>query len=110
MAGDTEDIPDQSLWTIALGDANVAMLAPLFEGMFRETTDLDSLALAAGNTALDGVIEPQLAFGGDRHGEPGSSKVSLHSRNQAAYRGDLPAVGVRGIPVTAVAGSALAGS
>ena len=24
----TEDIPDQSLWTIALGDANVAMLAP----------------------------------------------------------------------------------
>ena len=33
----TEDIPDQSLWTIALGDANVAMLAPLFKGMFRET-------------------------------------------------------------------------
>jgi hypothetical protein len=56
----TEDIPDQSLWTIALGDANVAMLAPLFEGMFRETTDLESLALAAGNTTLDGVIEPKL--------------------------------------------------
>ena len=56
----TEDIPDQSLWTIALGDANVAMLAPLFEGMFRETTDLESLALAASNSALDGVIEPKL--------------------------------------------------
>ena len=56
----TEDIPDQSLWTIALGDANVAMLAPLFEGMFRETTELESLALAAGNTTLDGVIEPKL--------------------------------------------------
>lgn len=56
----TEDIPDQSLWTIALGDANVAMLAPLFEGMFSETRDLDSLALAAGDTTLDGVIEPKL--------------------------------------------------
>jgi hypothetical protein len=54
----TEDIPDQSLWTIALGDANVAMLAPLFEGMFRETTDLESLAAA--DTTLDGVIEPTL--------------------------------------------------
>jgi len=56
----TEDIPDQSLWTIALGDANVAMLAPLFEVMFRDTTDLDSLALAAADATLDGVIEPKL--------------------------------------------------
>ena len=56
----TEDIPDQSLWTIALGDANVAMLGPLFEGMFRETRDIESLARAAGDTSLDGVIEPQL--------------------------------------------------
>ncbi len=56
----TEDIPDQSLWTIALGDANVAMLAPLFEGMFRDTTDLESLALAAATRRLDGVIEPKL--------------------------------------------------
>jgi hypothetical protein len=56
----TEDIPDQSLWTIALGDANVAMLEPLFEGMFAQTRDLDSLALAAGDTTLDGVIEPKL--------------------------------------------------
>jgi hypothetical protein len=54
----TEDIPDQSLWTIALGDANVAMLAPLFEGMFRETRDLESLAGA--DATLDGVIEPKL--------------------------------------------------
>jgi len=54
----TEDIPDQSLWTIALGDANVAMLAPLFEGMFRETRDLESLAAA--DATLDGVIEPKL--------------------------------------------------
>jgi hypothetical protein len=56
----TEDIPDQSLWTIALGDANVAMLAPLFKRMFRETRDIDSLALVAGDRSLDGVIEPNL--------------------------------------------------
>jgi hypothetical protein len=56
----TEDIPDQSLWTIALGDANVAMLAPLFDGMFTETKELESLALAASDSTLDGVIEPRL--------------------------------------------------
>jgi hypothetical protein len=54
----TEDIPDQSLWTIALGDANVAMLEPLFKGMFRQTRDLDSVASADGT--LDGIIEPRL--------------------------------------------------
>jgi hypothetical protein len=54
----TEDIPDQSLWTIALGDANVAMLEPLFKGMFRETRDVESLAAA--DRSLDGVIEPKL--------------------------------------------------
>jgi hypothetical protein len=56
----TEDIPDQSLWTIALGDANVAMLAPVFKGMFRETRDVESLALVAGDRTLDGIIEPKL--------------------------------------------------
>jgi hypothetical protein len=56
----TEDIPDQSLWTIALGDANVAMLEPLFKGMFRETRDVESLALVAGDRSLDGIIEPKL--------------------------------------------------
>jgi hypothetical protein len=56
----TEDIPDQSLWTIALGDANVAMLEPLFKGMFRQTRDVESLAGAAGDSGLDGVIEPKL--------------------------------------------------
>jgi hypothetical protein len=56
----TEDIPDQSLWTIALGDANVAMLAPLFERMFQETTDVEGVPIAGGVAALDGVIEPRL--------------------------------------------------
>ena len=56
----TEDIPDQSLWTIALGDANVAMLEPLFKRMFRDTREIESLALVAGDGTLDGVIEPKL--------------------------------------------------
>jgi len=56
----TEDIPDQSLWTIALGDANVAMLGPIFKVMFSQTRDVESLAAAAGDSSLDGVIEPKL--------------------------------------------------
>jgi hypothetical protein len=56
----TEDIPDQSLWTIALGDANVAMLGPIFKVMFSQTRDVESLAVAAGDSSLDGVIEPKL--------------------------------------------------
>jgi hypothetical protein len=55
----TEDIPDQSLWTIALGDANVAMLEPLFKRMFRETTDVSAMPVAS-DASLDGVIEPKL--------------------------------------------------
>lgn len=55
----TEDIPEQSLWTIALGDANVALLEPLFKGMFLEITDVDAVPLTGG-PALDGVIEPKL--------------------------------------------------
>ena len=56
----TEDIPDQSLWTIALGDANVAMLGPLFQGMFQQTKDVESVAAASADRTLDGVIEPKL--------------------------------------------------
>src|SRR5262245_33532253 len=55
----TEDFPDQSLWTIALGDANVAMLEPLFKRMFRETTDVTAVPVAS-DASLDGVIEPKL--------------------------------------------------
>jgi hypothetical protein len=55
----TEDIPEQSLWTIALGDANVAMLEPLFKRMFRETTDVAAVPVAS-DASLDGVIEPKL--------------------------------------------------
>lgn len=54
----TEDVPNQSLWTIALGDANVAMLEPLFDRMFRETRSVDGLPVVDGT--LDGVIQPSL--------------------------------------------------
>ncbi len=56
----TEDIPDQSLWTIALGDANVAMLAPLFKAMFQEITEVEAVPPTGGAAGLDGVIEPKL--------------------------------------------------
>jgi hypothetical protein len=54
----TEDVPDQSLWTIALGDANVAMLEPLFRRMFSEIRTVDGLPVA--DADLDGVIQPTL--------------------------------------------------
>jgi hypothetical protein len=56
----TEEIPDQSLWTIALGDANVAMLEPLFAKMFRETQKVDAIPVAANADSLDGVLQPTL--------------------------------------------------
>ncbi len=39
----TEEIRDESLWTIALGDANVAMLKPLYSKMFQETRKVDAV-------------------------------------------------------------------
>lgn len=56
----TEDVPNQSLWTIALGDANVAMLEPLFRRMFREARTVTAVPLSGSDTDLDGVIEPTL--------------------------------------------------
>jgi hypothetical protein len=55
----TEDVPDQSVWTIALGDANVAMLEPLLTKMFSETRKIDAVPAAA-DTSLDGVLRPRL--------------------------------------------------
>jgi hypothetical protein len=57
----TEDVPDQSLWTIALGDANVAMLQPLFKQMFRNTRSVDSVPTGGTAAGLDGVIKPTIA-------------------------------------------------
>jgi hypothetical protein len=56
-----EAVPEQSKWTIALGDANVAMLKPLFSTMFasvEEVQDVPVQSTAAGD--LDGVIRPTL--------------------------------------------------
>lgn len=55
----TEEIPDQSVWTIALGDANVAMLEPLFSKMFAETRKVNAVPVA--DSGLDGVLHPTLA-------------------------------------------------
>ncbi len=56
-----ESLPQQSTWTIDLGDANVAMLEPLFTTMFSRTRDLDSLPTDAAQAAgLDGVLRSTL--------------------------------------------------
>lgn len=55
----TEEIPDQSVWTIALGDANVAMLEPLFSKMFAETRKVDAVPVS--DSGLDGVVHPTLS-------------------------------------------------
>jgi hypothetical protein len=56
-----EDIPQQSTWTIDLGDANVAMLGPLFRTMFREIREVSDVPLAPSDSVqLDGVLRPTL--------------------------------------------------
>lgn len=57
----TESIPEQSTWTIQVGQASVAMLSPLFRSMFAKTRIIkkfpgDSSAL----TGLDAVLRPEL--------------------------------------------------
>jgi hypothetical protein len=56
----TEDIPDQSTWTIALGDANVAMLEPLFDTMFAATRVVDAVPVDNAAGGVDGVLQPVL--------------------------------------------------
>jgi hypothetical protein len=56
----TEDIPDQSTWTIALGDANVAMLEPLFDTMFAATRVVDAVPVDNAAGRVDGVLQPVL--------------------------------------------------
>ncbi|HEX9659071.1 MAG TPA: hypothetical protein VGA18_02185 [Rhodothermales bacterium] len=56
-----EDIPEQSTWTITLGDANVAMLQPLFDSLFEETRPVSELPIDVANIEqLDGVLRPVL--------------------------------------------------
>lgn len=55
-----EDLPRQSTWTIRLGGANVALLAPLFDTMFVETRSVTESGFAQALGSLDGVIRPTL--------------------------------------------------
>jgi hypothetical protein len=56
-----EDIPQQSTWTITLGDANVSLFKPLFDTMFLETRDISDISTDEANLgALDGVVRPTL--------------------------------------------------
>jgi len=56
-----EDIPQQSTWTIDLGDANAAMLEPLFAAMFRETSTVDDVPVSPSQSdTLDAVLRPIL--------------------------------------------------
>jgi len=55
-----EDLPQQSAWTIDLGDANIQMLTPLFETMFAETRMVDSVPVDGSAGHLDGVLKPRL--------------------------------------------------
>lgn len=56
-----EEIPRSSRWTIQLGQANVAMLTPLFETMFLETHAISDAALAQADASqLDGLLRPSL--------------------------------------------------
>jgi hypothetical protein len=52
-----EEIRDESLWTIALGDANVAMLDPLYSKMFKETRKVNAVPT---DESLDGVLKTTL--------------------------------------------------
>lgn len=52
-----EALPRSSTWTIDLGDANMAMLTPLFSSMFSTTSELADLPPSATDAArLDAVL------------------------------------------------------
>lgn len=56
-----EALPRSSTWTIDLGDANLAMLDPLFDTLFQSTRELEILPPSANDAAdLDGVLSSAL--------------------------------------------------
>ena len=56
-----EAIPQQSTWTIDLGDANLALLEPLFGTMFRSTREVSAVPLSPAESAgIDGVLRSTL--------------------------------------------------
>ena len=56
-----EALPRSTTWTIDLGDANMAMLDPLYHTMFASTREIESFPPAAAEiAALDGVLSSTL--------------------------------------------------
>ena len=56
-----EAIPQQSTWTIDLGDANLALLEPLFGTMFQSTREVSAVPLSPAESAgIDGVLRSTL--------------------------------------------------
>jgi hypothetical protein len=56
-----ETLPPRATWTIDLGDANLSMLAPLFDSMFSSTRDVSSVPLSANEASgIDGVLRSTL--------------------------------------------------
>lgn len=56
-----EEIPQQSTYTIDLGEANVSLMDSLFASMFESTETVDDLPLSAADMVrLDGVLKPEL--------------------------------------------------
>src|SRR5690606_33849988 len=54
-----EELPQHTAWTSGMGDANVGMLEPLFNGMFSQISLIDSIDEAP-VADVDGVLVPQL--------------------------------------------------
>jgi hypothetical protein len=56
-----EALPRSSTWTIDLGDANLAMLDPLYSSMFAATREIESLTPSPADTAsIDGILSSAL--------------------------------------------------
>lgn len=56
-----EALPRSATWTIDLGDANIAMLNPVFGTMFRTTRELDSLPPTPADAAVvDAVLSSSI--------------------------------------------------
>lgn len=88
-----EALPRSSTWTIDLGDANVAMLDPLYRTMFSSTRELESLPpspsdAAAVDAVLTSTIE-QFQFDVPRSTRDEFVEVWLQYRLQLLDDGDL---------------------
>lgn len=56
-----ESLPRSSTWTIDLGDANVAMLQPVYEAMFASTRELELVSPTTAETStVDAILTSSL--------------------------------------------------